>query len=370
MTCQRYLVPVLACIALAGCPRIDNDGDTPASPLQGTWLGPYSADPASATPPPTTMQLTVDSAGRLTGVSIGGVSQNRTGTIGTTLVPRVFSIAFSDGSQALLLVDETFTYASFLMDSAGFPMAALQRGATELPAYTLADVGGTWSGTAVALDFGFNLTGFAVFEAGVACSSAGCAMAFAGPLEVFDAGVVNGRYAATDGAGLNEYLLLTPDKNFAAAAAVCGTGPISPATCIFAAWRRSPAAAEIEPDSAYGQAMPVSLPALIAGSTAGSGVSVLTDCRYEWAASPAADPDYFKFTLATAKTIMFLLNGDAGDMDLVLCSSNGVTVLGGSQQATSLEYFSQSLPPGTYLVGVLPWSNSVQTNYTLSILEF
>lgn len=82
--------------------------------------------------------------------------------------------------------------------------------------------------------------------------------------------------------------------------------------------------------------------------------------------SPSDTNDYYRFTLASATSIIFRLDGLSGDADVQLFNSSGSRIAYSNNWGTTAETISRQLAAGTYYIRVYPYG-SITTNYNLSL---
>jgi hypothetical protein len=211
--------------------------------MQGTWYGAYQISTTAYT-----LGVDVNNAsGNISAVRRNGSSLGLTGTLSKDH-GNIFDFSLIGGTTGGFYADNSATHVAFLESTGQF--GVLQKGATSLPTYALADLVGTWSGYTVAVDSNMTITREGPSSATVALtrytiSGNDFNGAFSGS---FSPTNYNATYGWFDGSWSNTTAgrsgslraWLSADKTFAALWACDGTtGYVyALANCTYSAWRK------------------------------------------------------------------------------------------------------------------------------------
>lgn len=225
-------------LLLAACGGGGGGGTSSTSDISGSWKGVYhdilGAQKAE-------MDVAV-SGTSITDISFGGVSTGDSGAF-TLVQSKIYEYSLAGGGYGGFLVDSSGTHAA-LLDEWNSGFAVLQKSASAIKTnFTLADVGGNWSGYSIYVDASSNLTvaNSSVSVAGDGSfSGTGIAGPFTGAFTSYDVwGIYWGTYTNT-GSGISGdvYAYLSPDGTFAASwACDYGDTPPSP-NCTYNSWNK------------------------------------------------------------------------------------------------------------------------------------
>jgi hypothetical protein len=217
----------------------NDNGTLSVGSLQGTWYGTVGSikEPSSALG---TITVDFDSNGGMTVTAPGRMS---TGTASHTQ-GNLFGYVMIDGTKGGFMVDDSVNHAAFLGDNASF--GVVQKGASELPTYTMADIVGAWSGSTVELS-GLDLELVRTYSSSVTVASdysitgSGGHGSFSGSLSETDP--TYGRYSGTvtqeEGGSTSDIaVFLSADKSSGAGYG-CMSGDFTfPDDCGFTLWHR------------------------------------------------------------------------------------------------------------------------------------
>jgi len=160
------LVTIVGALALAGCGGGSSSGGSSDHPLTGTWFG--TADTITNQGLYVSGEITFNSDGDLTSLSVNGVDQNVTAEE-VDLSNGIYTYEFDSGGRFGIRKygGDTVAY----VDSNAI-VAIAEKGAESRPRYSLSDTEGSFSGKEFLTDSGYNLVGVISVDAEISGNSA------------------------------------------------------------------------------------------------------------------------------------------------------------------------------------------------------
>jgi len=220
----------------SGSDKITGTSVTPPQQLDGTWTGSLE-DPAGLLH---NFQITVN-GNTLSQLLIDAVDQGLTGTL-TAQSTTTYAVLLSDSTKAMFIIDAALQHATFVDDA--FNFGVVEKNANGLPIFSIGDVNGNWSGTTVVTDFatfsGFASTASCGVVTTLQCTATGNSVTTTIDLTgtfVINFGQWNGTFSNSNGDVGTSVVMLSPDKQFAAAYG-CNNIGVFPDACDFSAWVR------------------------------------------------------------------------------------------------------------------------------------